>query len=514
MRQRRFHTRSTTRSDARPAARSNGRSTARSTTVAALLIAAAAVGAACSSDDSSSDSTSATTASSTAGSTATSTEETSAAGDSTADSTAETTAPADSSASGESTPATEGGSAGEPAADVAPIDNGEITHWQHHSDARAALVEGFIGSYADDGGAQVSFESIPYSDYFVRLGGALEAGNGPCVFQLPANILAEFEARGQLAPVPDDLMTNEQMEATFTPASIGLLNVGGTYYGMPTDVQTLMMFYNDDLFEEAGLDPTKDFETWDEFHAAALALTKADGDSLSQAGVDITSSPYQYYYAGLTVSGDDGLVDDATNEVTYASDESYQMWERITGLVTTDKVDNPEFLADQSKFGSGLAGMTMKEYTFNGVYALGNPDLNFSVHMPPPFVDGQTAPVVSTSWAYAVSADCDNQEGAWNWISYLTSEASQRIWIAEGGELPSRIALLDDPTLAEDPAVAAGFAALAQAVPYDSIGWDDTFAIEQQIWDSIVVGDVDVKTAVDEGAAAENALYESKGVLK
>jgi len=481
--------------------RFNNRSTTRSKTVATLLVAAAMVGAACSSDESSSGSgaTTATTASST---------------EAPGETTGETTAPADSSATGASTPAPDGGSSGEPAVDATPIDNGDITHWQHHSDARAALVEGFIGSYSDAGGAKVNFESIPYSDYFVRLGGALEAGNGPCVFQLPANILAEFEARDQLAPVPDNVMTNAQMEATFTPASIGLLNVGGTYYGMPTDVQTLMMFYNDDLFEAAGLDPTKDFETWDEFREAAIVLTKADGDSLSQAGVDITSSPYQYYYAGLTVAGADGLVDDATNEVTYASDVSYQMWERITGLVTADKVDDPEFLADQSKFGSGLAGMTMKEYTFNGVYALGNPDLNFSVHMPPPFVDGQTAPVVSTSWAYAVSADCDNPVGAWNWISYLTSEAAQRIWIAEGGELPSRIALLDDPVLAEDPAVATGFAALAEAVPYDTIGWDDTFAIQQQIWDSIVVGDADVKSAVDEGAAAENELYESKGVIK
>ncbi|MEO6122433.1 MAG: extracellular solute-binding protein [Ilumatobacteraceae bacterium] len=454
----------------------------------ALLLAAATVGAACGSDNSSSDAPTTTAASAT------------------------TAAPAGSTATGDSTVTSGGDTA--PAGAVTPIDNGEITHWQHHSDARAALVEGFIGTYAAEGGAKINFESIPYSDYFVRLGGALEAGNGPCVFQLPANILAEFEARGQLAPVPADVMTNAQMEATFTSASIGLLNVGGTYYGMPTDVQTLMMFYNDDLFTAAGLDPTKDFATWDDFRDAAIKLTKSDGGSMSQAGVDITSSPYQYYYTGLTVADANGLVDDTTHKVTYASDSGYQMWERITGLVTTDKVDNPEFLTDQSKFGTGLAGMTLKEYTFNGVYPLSNPDLNFSVHMPPPLVDGQTAPVVSTSWAYAVSADCKNQAGAWNWISYLTSEAAQRIWIAGGGELPSRTALLGDKTLAADPAVAAGFAALAKAVPYDSIGWDDTFAIEQQIWDSIVVGDGDVKKAVDEGAAAEDALYESKGVIK
>ena len=281
---------------------------------------------------------------------------------------------------------------------------------------------------------------------------------------------------------------------------------------MPTDVQTFMLFYNDDLFEAAGLDPSKDFETWDDFRAAAIALTKMDGDNMSQAGLDITSSPYQWYYSAPTLAYEDGLVNDETLRVNYASDPGYQVWDRLTSLVTEDHVDSPEFLSEQSKFGSGLAGMTLKEYTFNGVYQLTAPDVNFSVHMPPPVADEQFAPVATTSWVYAVSSDCDNQEGAWNWIQYLTSEASQRIWIAEGGELPSRLSLLEDTSLTEDPAVAAGFAALAEAVPYDSIGWDDVFAVQQDIWDQIVLNGTDVQSAVDAGAAAEDALYESKGV--
>ena len=49
-------------------------------------------------------------------------------------------------------------------------------------------------------------------------------------------------------------------------------------------------------------------------------------------------------------------------------------------------------------------------------------------------------------------------------------------------------------------------------MPYDSIGWDDVFAVQQDIWDQIVLNGTDVQSAVDAGAAAEDALYESKGV--
>ena len=386
-----------------------------------------------------------------------------------------------------------------------------ISHWQHHSDARAALVESFVADYDD---ANITFESLPYESYFQKLGAGLEAGNGPCVFQLPANIMAEFQGRGELAPVPEDLMSAEEIEEAFTPASVRLLNIDDQYYGLPTDVQTMLLFYNDDLFEEAGLDPSQDFETWEDLRQAAIALTERDGDRMTQAGLDISASPYQWYYSAPTLAYEDGLVNDETRDVNYDSEPGYEVWERLTGLVTEDGVDSPEFLAEQSKFAIGKAGMTFKEYTFTGVYNLTAPDLNFSIHVAPPVADETFAPVASTSWAYAVSADCEDQDAAWAWVEHLTSEESQRIWVAEGGELPSRAALLEDESLQEDPNVAVGFTSLEGAVPYDSLGWDDAFAVQQDIWDQIVLNEQDVQSAVDKGAEEERALYRRKGLIE
>lgn len=386
-----------------------------------------------------------------------------------------------------------------------------ISHWQHESDARTKLVKDFAADYDK---ANVDFQAIPYESYFQKLGAALEADTGPCVFQLPANILAEFYDRGELAPVPETVMSKDEIEKAFTPASIRLLKIDDQYYAVPTDVQTMLLFYNDDLFEEAGLDPTQDFATWEDLRQAAIMLTKVDDGRMTQAGLDISASPYQWYYSAPTLAYKDGQINDETHDVNYDSEPGYQVWDRLTSLVTEDGVDSAEFLAEQSKFAIGKAGMTFKEYTFTGVYNLTAPDLNFSVHVAPPVADETFAPVATTSWSYAVSKDCDDQEGAWEWIQYLTSEESQRIWVAEGGELPSRSALLDDESLQEDPNVAAGFASLADAVPYDSMGWDDAFAVQQDIWDQIVLNGQDVQSAVDTGAEAERALYRRKGLIE
>ncbi|MCU1392830.1 MAG: hypothetical protein JWM34_1258 [Ilumatobacteraceae bacterium] len=486
----------------------------RTGTRLAIALAIATVGvAACSSDSKSATSSSASTTAATPTTSA-------ASATTTAGSTAETTAGSTvdtttgDTTAGTATAGSDAGTTDTATADTTDYSGVTVSHWQHHSDAREAIVKTLISSYQDGGGSKIDFQDIPYSDYFTKLGTALEAGNGPCVFQLPANIINEFQARGQLAPVPDSVMTTAQMEDTFTAPSINLLKIDGKYYGMPTDVQTMLLFYNDDLFKAAGLDPTKDFTTWDEFEQAAIKLTKASGGTMSQAGVDITSSPYEWYYSALALAFKGGFVDDSTQQVLYGSDPGYQVWQRLTDLVTKDKVDDPEFLADQSKFGAGFAGMTLKEYTFNGVYKLSNPDLHFSVHLPPPVADTQYGDAGSTSWSYVVNSACKDQGAAWAWVSYLTSAASEKVWIKDGGELPARKALLNDSTLAADPSVKVGFDSLAKAVPYDSDGWDDTFAVEQQIWDSITLDGADVKTAVDKGAKDEQALYTTKGIGK
>lgn len=43
-------------------------------------------------------------------------------------------------------------------------------------------------------------------------------------------------------------------------------------YGLPFNRSTMVMYYNKDMFKEAGLDPDKPPTTWDELHQDALKL--------------------------------------------------------------------------------------------------------------------------------------------------------------------------------------------------------------------------------------------------
>ena len=406
----------------------------------------------------------------------------------------------------------QGGESIEPESDSGEGSGVSIVHWQHHSDARAAVVKDLVKDFQESqSGVSVEFESIPYSSYFEKIGPSLEAGRGPCVFQLPSNIVYEFYTRGQLAPVPQNVMSGPEIESTFVNWATSLLKIKGEYYGLPTDVQTFLLFYNDALFEEAGLDPSKDFETWGEFRDAAKALTKVEDGVMAQAGVDITGSPYQWYWGLPMQVFTEGLVDPEALQVTYDSSPGYAMWKSITDLVLADEVDSREFLSEQDKFAVGKAGMTLREYTFTGVFKITAPEVKFSVHPAPP-PDGAEDPnaVGGTAWSYVVSSECENPKEAWEWVQFITSEEAQRKWVSEGGELPSRASLVEDESLRSDPNAAMGLDSLQHAKAFDSFGWDDVFAIHQQIWDSIVLDGASVTSAVDKGAADEEALYKKK----
>ncbi len=51
---------------------------------------------------------------------------------------------------------------------------------------------------------------------------------------------------------------------------------GGKTWGIPFQRSTVVMYWNKELFKEAGLDPNKAPTTWAELKDAATKLTKKD----------------------------------------------------------------------------------------------------------------------------------------------------------------------------------------------------------------------------------------------
>ena len=119
--------------------------------------------------------------------------------------------------------------------------------------------------------------------------------------------------------------------APFFPAFLANSQTGGKTWGIPFQRSTIVLYWNKELFKEAGLDPNHAPENWDQMLEYAKKLTKHDGSgNTTQWGVQIPSSGFPYWlFQGLTTPNGVELMNSAGTETYFdkpAVIEALQYW--------------------------------------------------------------------------------------------------------------------------------------------------------------------------------------------
>lgn len=380
-----------------------------------------------------------------------------------------------------------------------------IVHWQHHHEARTPVLQEmareFEKTHPD---VTIKVEPIPYDSYFDKLITSLSSGTGPDVFQIPISMGQQMARSGMLVPVPEDVLTTEQIEKDYIGWTISQFKLKDRYYGLPTDVQTLVLFINNKLYREAGFDPAKPPKTWKEFEAQAVKGTKKDASGrLIQAGLD-TRYKWAVYQLFMyqRIKGD--VVDVEAKKVRYDGEDGLAAWQFVADLMVKDGVDSPEFLTGQKKFEQGRAMFYINHPVTRGRLALECPDIEYTI-APVPSPDG-SAVTVGHHWAYVVSKRTSNQKLAWEWVQFLTGKQGQLTWCTKAGDLPSLKELVGSPQLTADEAARVCMDSMFYARPCQQVTRAEVDTIHATIWDSIVLKKATAAEAVKEGAAKENQV--------
>ena len=105
-------------------------------------------------------------------------------------------------------------------------------------------------------------------------------------------------------PIDDFVKTADDKAwlASFFPAFMLNSQTGGKTWGVPFQRSTIVLYWNKELFKEAGSIPNKPPATWAEQVAFAQKLTKRDASgNVTQWGVQIPSSGFPYWlFQGFT----------------------------------------------------------------------------------------------------------------------------------------------------------------------------------------------------------------------
>lgn len=335
-----------------------------------------------------------------------------------------------------------------------------LTYWQHSSAARDEMMKDLIARFEKQNpNIKVVAEFIPQGDYAQKLLPSLATDSAPDVFQVQSGMVSELAKADSIQPLDSSIMSVDSIASEFVPAAVDGLKYNEKYYGMPTDMQTIIAFWNKSLAKEAGLDAEAGPQTWDELFEWARKLTKTEDGVMTQSGWGVKG----YFPEVLSIINQYGgtFYKEAENKFVFADDvKAVEAIKKYFSAYKEDKVYDTEFVKNWAGFRQGLVGIMLGHPAMLGNLPETAPDLDFQVGLIPSYNGNHSTCV--TSWGYVMSKKAPSKE-ATQFIQFLSSEEVEKQWTEKTGELPARKALLADPELKKNPKVTVALDSLKES---------------------------------------------------
>lgn len=181
-----------------------------------------------------------------------------------------------------------------------------------------------------------------YQESIVKALTAFKSGQPPHIAVLLSTDMFTLIDEDAIVPI-DGLVTSaddRKWLGGFFDSFMMNSRTGGKTWGVPFQRSTIVMYWNKDLFKEAGLDPDKAPANWDEMVQYAKKLTKTDASgNVVQWGVKIPSSGFPYWlFQGLTTPNGALLMNEAGTETYFDKPEVIEALQYWVDLSAKHKV--------------------------------------------------------------------------------------------------------------------------------------------------------------------------------
>jgi multiple sugar transport system substrate-binding protein len=388
----------------------------------------------------------------------------------------------------------------------------EIEYWQYVFDTRIKAMDELIKRFqAANPGITVKHTTFPYADYQTKIAAAIPAGQGPDVVQLFYGWLDNFVSAKFVQPLPTDTFPPEMLEKEFFPI-VSAMKRDGKYYGVPTAVRSLALFYNKKLFEQAGLDPAKPPQTLDELLAAAQKAAKRDGaGNLLSAGItlDMGGQDHQWWREVLVRQFGGTPYSTDSKKVAYDSEAGVKALQFYVDLQQKHKVGQVGFMDEgQAAFRAGRAAMTI-DGTFR-LGAFGNiKGFEWGVTELPANAEGKRSNYASY-WVNAITTKAQGEklEASKKFLAFVTSPEAMELWLKTVGEVPARRSVaLTEKNLA-DPVYGPFLKALEYAQTTLFVDEAAQRQLTIDMTNRVLLQNQDPKASIAEAAKAEQAILD------
>ena len=289
---------------------------------------------------------------------------------------------------------------------------------------------------AKNPGIKVNVEVTAWDQYWTKLDAGATGGSLPDVFWMHPNQAARYSSNSVLMDLTDKIKSSKLVDLSkFSKDLVKIYENNGKNYGMPKDFDTIGLWYNKTLFDEAGIAYPDETWTWDKLLEVSKKLTNpTKGIYGFGAPLDLQQGFDNFIYqnGGEVISAD-------KTKSTLDTKETKDAIEWYANLSLKDKVSptNNQFsevsysaFFESGKTAMGLFGSWMLSEFGANEYVAKNCDVAV-------LPQGKQRATIINGLANCVAESTSHKEEAWKFVEFLGSQEANKIQAESGAAIPA-----------------------------------------------------------------------------
>ncbi|MGP4110696.1 extracellular solute-binding protein [Streptomyces sp. 4N509B] len=321
--------------------------------------------------------------------------------------------------------------------------SGTVTFWDTSNETEAEVFQAVAEDFQElHPGVTVDYVNIGFDDAENRFKNAAGANEAPDVMRTEVAWVADFASLGYLYPLDDTAALDNQDD--FLDQAWASTQYEGQTYAVPQVIDTLALFYNEQLLREANVEVP---ETLQDVRNSREAFDEVGATPMYVRGDD----PY-WFLPFLYGEGGD-MVDAEAQTVTIDNEAGVaaftQMQELIeSGAGITDTSDGWENM--MSAFADGEVAMMV-----NGPWAIADATaaLGDDLGVAPVPAGGAQQAAPQGGWNYGVYAGTPEADASFEFVKYMSSAKTQQRITEELSLLPTRASVYEAPSVQDNEMV-------------------------------------------------------------
>ncbi|SEG43624.1 sugar ABC transporter substrate-binding protein [Paenibacillus sp. UNC499MF] len=272
----------------------------------------------------------------------------------------------------------------------------------------------------------------PFADYWSKLRTSLAGKSGPDVFWMNGPNFYQYVSANLLKELDPLMAADGIKKEDYTKTLVDMYSTEGKLYGLPYFLDDIALYYNKELFDEAGIPYPDETWDWDKLKETGAKLTRKDK---GQYGYISPVTNQDGYYNLIHQAGGYIINDDKTKS-------GFDLPESIAALNWLKQLSDEGISPDARQqletepvqmFGSGKAAMvqaiSVKAPELHGM--LGD-KLGIA-----PLPGGKRKATIVHGLSWAVNRNTEHEQAAWDLVKALAGEHGSTLLAKSGFSIPA-----------------------------------------------------------------------------